>query len=107
MQQDERYKFVIKKIIAGNGEFWQISKEEEGYEEMLIILNKEHMGLLLDALKGSGLLSGYSERCNSRFAIKNAVFKCDLKGGHSGPCTSMPDGPGKVATITWPKERGF
>ena len=100
-------KFVIKKFSAGNGEFWQLSKDEEGYEDPLIILNKEHMDQLVSALIESGLLSGYSERCNSRFAIRNVVFKCDLQGGHSGSCISMPDGPGKVATIMWPKESGF
>ncbi len=100
-------KYIIKKFSAGNGEFWQISKDEEGYEDPLIILNKEHMDQLVSALKESGLLSGYYERCKSRFAIRNVVFKCDLPGGHSGPCTSLPDGPGKVATVTWPKEAGF
>ncbi len=101
------YKFIIKNLFAGNGELWEISKDEEGSEDLVILLNKEHMDQLVNALKESGFLSGYSERCNSRFAIRNVVFKCDLQGGHSGPCTSMSDGPGKVATITWPKEAGF
>ncbi len=101
------YKFVIKKISAGNGEFWEISKDDEGYEDTLIVVNKEHMDQLVNALKESGFLSGYSERCNSRFAIRNVVFKCDLQGGHSGPCISLPDGPGKVATVTWPKEASY
>ena len=100
-------KYIIKKFSAGFGEFWQILKDEEGYEDPLIILNKEHMDQLVSALKESGLLSGYSERCKSRFAIRNVVFKCDLPGGHSGPCTSLPDGPGKVATVTWPKEASY
>jgi hypothetical protein len=101
-------KFIVKKISAGNDEFWEIWKNDEGYEDLLILANREHMVSLVNVLiKDSGLLSGYSERCNSRFAIRNVVFKCDLQGGHSGSCISMPDGPGKVATIMWPKESGF
>ena len=101
------YKFIIKNLFAGNGELWEISKDEEGSEDLVILLNKEHMDQLVNALKESGFLSGYSERCNSRFAIRNVVFKCDLQGGHSGPCTSLPDGPGRVATVTWPKEASY
>ena len=101
-------KFIVKKISAGNDEFWEIWKNDEGYEDLLILANREHMVSLVNVLiKDSGLLSGYSERCNSRFAIRNVIFKCDLQGGHSGSCISMPDGPGKVATIMWPKESGF
>ena len=101
-------KFIVKKISAGNDEFWEIWKNDEGYEDLLILANREHMVSLVNVLiKDSGLLSRYSERCNSRFAIRNVIFKCDLQGGHSGSCISMPDGPGKVATIMWPKESGF
>ena len=99
--------FIIKKISAGNDEVWEICKNEEGYEDVIIILNREHIGSLINALKEGGFLSGYSVRCNSRFVIRNIVFKCDLQGGHSGPCTSLPDGPGKVATVIWPKEASF
>ena len=48
------YKFVIKKISAGNDEYWQISKDDEGYEDTLIVVNKEHMDQLVSALKERG-----------------------------------------------------
>ena len=47
------------------------------------------------------------ERCRWHFRIKNVVFKCDLQMGHSGQCISLPDGPGKLATVMWPNEAGF
>ena len=50
------------------------------------------------------------KRCPIHFVIRsvhfNMYFKCDLKEGHSGQCMSLPDGE-KVATVMWPKEKGF
>ena len=56
-----------------------------------------------------GMLQASSgvNRCPLIFAIMGIYFKCDLKEGHTGQCMSLPDGPGKVATVMWPKEAGF
>jgi hypothetical protein len=46
-------------------------------------------------------------RCRRCFVIRGVRFRCDLQRDHSGDCISLPDGPQKVATVMWPKERGF
>ena len=67
--------FIIKKISAGNDEVWEICKNEEGYEDVIIILNREHIGSLINALKEGGFLSGYSVRCNSYISSESRLFK--------------------------------
>ena len=42
-------------------------------------------------------------RCPETFKIRDVTFKCDLRKGHSGQCTSLPDGKDRIATVMWNK----